>query len=116
MQGPSLGTFTPTTAVPTIATEAAVTFPPATTPTMLSVDSPPYTPTAPQVSLDDDDEFMSTYTFVEFPLPTVIAEGVPPITTGIAQPTAIPTAPCLVQPGAQFVRRRMARSSEEYES
>jgi hypothetical protein len=31
----------------------------------------------------------------------VKAMGSAPITTGIPQPTAIPTAPCMVQAGAQ---------------
>ncbi|KAI1383093.1 uncharacterized protein F4822DRAFT_440774 [Hypoxylon trugodes] len=102
--GPVLDTSTPATTIPSITTEAIVTFAPAETPTALVTNDPPYTPTGPQVTPDDDDEFISTYTYEEFQLPTVVAEGAPPITTGIGQPTDIPTAPCLVQTGsaAQF--------------
>ncbi|KAI1774641.1 hypothetical protein F4818DRAFT_442134 [Hypoxylon cercidicola] len=97
----TLGTFTATTSVPSLTTEVAMEFTPYTEPAaMLTTNSPPYVPTGPQVTPDDDDEFISTYTYEEFALPTVIASGSAPITTGILQPTAIPTAPCMVQPGA----------------
>ncbi|KAI1382160.1 hypothetical protein F4677DRAFT_439963 [Hypoxylon crocopeplum] len=99
--GPTLGPYTPATTVPSLSTEAAVTFTPAADPTVLTTDSPPYSPTGAQVTPDDDDEFISTYTYEEYALPTVVAAGSPPITTGISQPTAIPTAPCLVQVGSQ---------------
>ncbi|KAF2112387.1 hypothetical protein BDV96DRAFT_602304 [Lophiotrema nucula] len=99
--GPSLNAYTPSTTVPNIGTHAALSFAPAENPTRLSTDSPPYTPTSGPTSLDDDEQFMSTYTFEEFPLATVNATGDPPNTSGLAQPTAIPTAPCMVQPGSQ---------------
>ncbi|OTA97445.1 hypothetical protein M434DRAFT_391907 [Hypoxylon sp. CO27-5] len=110
--GPSLGSYTPTVVVPSIATDppAAVTFTENTAPTdVISTDSPDYTPSGPQVTPDDDDVFISTYTYEEYQLPTVVAQGSPPITTGLSQPTAIPTAPCMVQAGsqAQFVCRPM---------
>ncbi|KAI4861962.1 hypothetical protein F4820DRAFT_460540 [Hypoxylon rubiginosum] len=99
--GGSLGTYTATTSVPSLTTEAAVTFTPATEPaSVLTTNDPAYTPSGPQVTPDDDDEFISTYTYEEFALPTVVAAGSPPVTTGISQPTNIPTAPCMVQPGA----------------
>ncbi|KAI2629159.1 hypothetical protein GGS26DRAFT_591828 [Hypomontagnella submonticulosa] len=100
-EGPTLGSSASTTAVPTLTTEEAATFPPPETPTPLVTDSPPYIPSGPQVEPDDDDIFISTYTYEQFELPTVVAAGSPPVTTGIAQPTAIPTAPCMVQPGPQ---------------
>ncbi|KAI1135037.1 hypothetical protein F5Y05DRAFT_406192 [Hypoxylon sp. FL0543] len=102
--GPTLAPYTPTIAVPSIPSDApaAVTFPSPTAPIdVLVTDSPEYVPTGPQVTPDDDDEFISTYTYTEYELPTVIAEGSPPVTTGIAQPTDIPTAPCMVQAGPQ---------------
>ncbi|KAI2602387.1 hypothetical protein GGR54DRAFT_504900 [Hypoxylon sp. NC1633] len=99
--GGSLAPYTPSTTVPSISTEPAVTFAEPTVPTPLTTDSPPYTPSGPQVTPDDDDEFISTYTYEQFELPTVIAEGSPPVTTGIGQPTDIPAAPCMVTPGSQ---------------
>lgn len=81
-------------------------FPPAETPTALSTDSPPYVPSSPQIPPADDDDFIASYSYEEYKLPDVVAAGSPPITTGISQPTDIPTAPCMVSPGAQapFVR------------
>ncbi|KAF1842220.1 uncharacterized protein K460DRAFT_409637 [Cucurbitaria berberidis CBS 394.84] len=99
--GPFIGSYRPTTTVPKLSVQAAVIFPAHTSPTLLTTDSPPYTPSGPQVTPIDDNEYMSTYTFLEFPLATVNSTGLPPITTGIAQPKPIPTAPCLVEPGAQ---------------
>ncbi|KAI8966025.1 hypothetical protein F5Y11DRAFT_236586 [Daldinia sp. FL1419] len=84
--------------------EEAVVFTPEPTPVPLTTDSPPYVPSGPQVTPDDDDEFIATYTYEQFELPTVVAEGSPPVTTGLAQPTALPSVPCMVEPGskAQF--------------
>ncbi|OTB18368.1 hypothetical protein K445DRAFT_9324 [Daldinia sp. EC12] len=90
------------TPIPTISNvEEPVTFTSEPAPVALTTDSPPYVPSGPLVTPDDDDEFISTYTFTQFELPSVIAEGSPPITTGLAQPTAIPSAPCMVEPGSQ---------------
>ncbi|CAO2648150.1 Nn.00g090720.m01.CDS01 [Neocucurbitaria sp. VM-36] len=99
--GPFLEPYTPTVEVPTLSTQTAETFAAYTSPSALTTDSPPYTPSAAQVSPSDDNEFVSTYTYEQFELPPVDATGTAPVTTGIAQPTDLPDAPCLVKVGSQ---------------
>ena len=95
--------------MPSISTEQAVIVAPYTAPTVITSDSPPYTPTGPQSTPTNDDQFTATYTYTQYPLPSVNATGTAPITTGIAIASSYTTAPCLVQTGstAQFVRHWM---------
>ncbi|EPE07030.1 tryptophan synthase alpha chain [Ophiostoma piceae UAMH 11346] len=102
VEGPTIAKIQPTVTVPDIPTTptAVVTFSDYTTPTITSSDSPPYTRTGALVTPTDDNEFISTYTWTEFPL-TLNATGSPPVTTGIPQPsgTDLPELPCLITPG-----------------
>ncbi|KAK0619974.1 hypothetical protein B0T14DRAFT_585915 [Immersiella caudata] len=79
-----------------------VTFAPFVPPVIEPVDSPPFVPEGPQSKPADDDDFISTYTYTEYPL-TLSREGTPPLTTGVPLPsgTELPTLPCLVTPGSQ---------------
>lgn len=101
--------YTPATTYSSVPTDAGtvVSFSSYATPSIESSDSPPYTATGAQEKPSDDNEFIATYTYTEFPL-TVAATGSPPITTGVPRPTGtdLPELPYIVSPGAQapFVR------------
>lgn len=75
------------------------TFPAYTPPSIVSSDSPPYTPTGPQPTPANDWDFVQTYTYTQYDLPTMVDAGRPPVTTGIEleMPSA---APCLMEAGS----------------
>jgi hypothetical protein len=79
--------------------EPVETFPAFTAPAaIVSSDSPPYVPTGPQPTPTDDNEFIATYTYTEFQLPTMVNTGYPPVTTGIG--LSLPSdMPCLLSTG-----------------
>ncbi|KAI0133706.1 hypothetical protein BJ170DRAFT_174149 [Xylariales sp. AK1849] len=104
ISGPSISSYTASTTYSSVPTApgSVVTFSAYVTPTILSSDSPPYTPTGAQEKPTDDNEFIATYTYTEFQL-TVSATGSPPVTTGVPRPTGtdLPDLPCMVSPGPQ---------------
>ncbi|KAK3306262.1 uncharacterized protein B0T15DRAFT_500976 [Chaetomium strumarium] len=91
------GGSAPIDSVPSSAGPVA-SFPEYTPPSVVSSDSPPYTPTAPQSKPTDDNEFIETYTYTEYQLPTMVDIGRPPVTTGIGL-TLPSDMPCLLSAG-----------------
>lgn len=76
-----------------------VSFADYTPPSIVKSDSPPYTPTGPRPTPTDDNEFISTYTYTQYPLPTMVDIGRPPVTTGIG--LSMPSdLPCLLSAGS----------------
>ncbi|KAK4504764.1 hypothetical protein PRZ48_002726 [Zasmidium cellare] len=99
---PSLTPYVPSTPIPSISNSTqGTTFAAFITPTPLSTNDPAYTPTGSISTPDDDNIFVQTYTYDQYSLPPVSVTGSPPITTGLAQPTDIPSAPCMVSTGPQ---------------
>ncbi|KAK4444890.1 hypothetical protein QBC34DRAFT_442107 [Podospora aff. communis PSN243] len=102
IEGPKLVPYKGETPVPLPSgRKPAVTFEPFVPPTIKPVDSPPFVSDGPQSKPEDDDDFMSTYTYTEHPL-TLSQKGTPPLTTGVPLPsgTELPVLPCLVNPGS----------------
>lgn len=77
-----------------------VQLPEFTPPSVVSSDSPPYVPSGPQSKPADDNEFTATYTYTQYQLPSVIAEGHPPLTTGVPRLKG-PQMPCMMTAGEE---------------
>lgn len=102
-QGPTIVLEAPSGSMPTDSVPSGAgpvaSFPAYTPPSVVSSDSPPYTPSGPRPTPSDDWDFVQTYTWTEYQLPTMVDVGRPPVTTGIAlsKPSEMP---CLLSAGA----------------
>ncbi|KAK4239312.1 apple-like protein [Achaetomium macrosporum] len=103
VEGPKIVLVAPSGSVPIDSVPSSAgpvaSFPEYTPPSIVSSDSPPYTPTGPQSKPTDDNEFIATYSYTEYPLPTMVDIGRPPVTTGIGL-TLPSDMPCLLSAGA----------------
>ena len=80
---------------------------PVTDPVIATTDSPPL-PSSNVVfpSGSDVKAFTQTYTYEDYPLPSIVAMGSPPLASGLPHPTDSPEPPCMMDPTStmnQFV-------------